>query len=189
MNSVQLVGRLTREVDLRFTSSGVAVGSFTLAVNRNFTNQQGEREADFINCVIWRKSAENFANFTRKGSQVGVEGRIQTRNYENQQGQRVYVTEVVVEQFHLLEPRSVTEQRPSEGTSSNSDNSNSYGGGQSFNNYQNQSNSYSNNNQPSGQSNSYGSDNNSYNNGGFGNSPFSMEDGTPVDISEDDLPF
>lgn len=187
MNSVQLVGRLTREVDLKFTSSGVAVGTFTLAVNRNFTNQQGEREADFINCVIWRKSAENFANFTRKGSQVGVEGRIQTRNYENQQGQRVYVTEIVVEQFHLLEPRSVTEQRPSEGPSSNN---NSYGSGQSYNNYQSQSNNnYSTNQQSTNQGNSFGSDNNSYNSGGFGNSPFSMEDGTPVDISEDDLPF
>ena len=92
MNSVQLVGRLTREVDLRFTSSGTAVGTFTLAVNRSFTNQQGEREADFIRCVIWRKAAENFANFTRKGSLVGVEGRIQVRNYENQQGERVYIT-------------------------------------------------------------------------------------------------
>lgn len=115
MNSVQLVGRLTREVDLKFTQSGTAVGTFGLAVDRNFTNQQGERETDFINCVIWRKSAENLANFTRKGSQIGVEGRIQTRNYENQQGQRVYVTEVVVNNFHLLEPRSVTEQRPREG--------------------------------------------------------------------------
>lgn len=106
MNTVQLIGRLTREVELRFTSSGTAVGSFTLAVNRNFTNQQGEREADFINCVIWRKAAENFANFTRKGSQVGVQGRLQVRNYENQQGQRVYVTEVIVENFDLLDARN-----------------------------------------------------------------------------------
>lgn len=112
MNSVQLIGRLTKEVDLKFTSSGIAVGTFTLAVNRNFTNQQGEREADFINCVIWRKSAENLSNFTRKGSMVGIEGRLQTRNYENQHGQRVYVTEIIVEQFHLLEPKSVVEQRP-----------------------------------------------------------------------------
>lgn len=112
MNSVQLVGRLTKEVDLKFTSGGTAVGSFTLAVNRNFTNQKGERETDFINCVIWRKAAENLSNFTRKGSQIGIEGRLQSRNYENQQGQRVYITEVVVSNFHLLEPRSVTEQRP-----------------------------------------------------------------------------
>lgn len=112
MNSIQLIGRLTREVDVKFTSSGTAVGTFTLAVNRNFTNQQGEREADFINCVIWRKSAENLSNFTRKGSMVGIEGRMQTRNYENQHGQRVYVTEIIVEQFHLLEPKNITEQRP-----------------------------------------------------------------------------
>ncbi len=70
-----------------------------MAVNRQFTNSQGEREADFINCVMWRKAAENFANFTRKGSLVGIDGRIQTRSYENQQGQRVYVTEVVADNF------------------------------------------------------------------------------------------
>ncbi|MDF4143363.1 single-stranded DNA-binding protein, partial [Lactobacillus kefiranofaciens] len=103
LNRAVLTGRLTRDVDLRYTQSGTAVGSFSLAVDRQFTNQQGEREADFINCVIWRKSAENFANFVHKGSLVGIDGRIQTRNYENAQGQRVYVTEVVVENFALLE--------------------------------------------------------------------------------------
>lgn len=89
MNTVQLVGRLTKDVDLKFTQTGEAVANFTIAVNRNFTNQQGEREADFINCVIWRKSAENLANFTRKGSLIGLDGRLQTRSYDNQQGQRV----------------------------------------------------------------------------------------------------
>ena len=106
INRVVLTGRLTRDVDLRYTQGGAAVATFTLAVDRRFTNQQGEREADFISCVIWRKSAENFANFFHKGSLVGIEGRVQTRNYENQQGQRVYVTEVVVENFSFLEPRS-----------------------------------------------------------------------------------
>ena len=106
INNVVLVGRLTKDVDLKYTSSGTAVASFTLAVNRNFTNQQGQREADFINCVIWRKPAETMANFTKKGSLIGVEGRIQTRNYENQQGQRVYVTEVVCENFQFLESKS-----------------------------------------------------------------------------------
>ncbi|CAI2610784.1 single-stranded DNA-binding protein [Apilactobacillus kunkeei] len=105
INRTTLIGRLTKDAELRYSQSGNAVANFTLAVNRAFTNQQGEREADFINCVIWRKSAENFANFTHKGSLVGIDGRIQTRNYENQQGQRVYVTEVVVENFALLEPR------------------------------------------------------------------------------------
>lgn len=111
MNTVQLIGRLTKDVELRFTQSGSAVGSFTLAVNRNFTNQQGEREADFINCVIWKKAAENLSNFTRKGSQIGVEGRLQVRTYENQQGQRVYVTEVIVQNFTLLESKKDLEQR------------------------------------------------------------------------------
>ena len=105
INNITLVGRLTKDADLKYTSSGTAVGTFTLAVNRQFTNQAGEREADFINCVIWRKNAENFANFTRKGSLVGITGRIQTRNYENKEGQRVYVTEVVAENFALLESK------------------------------------------------------------------------------------
>ena len=102
INRAILVGRLTRDPDLRYTASGAAVATFTVAVNRQFTNQQGEREADFINCVMWRKPAENFANFTHKGSLVGIDGRIQTRSYENQQGTRVYVTEVVAENFSLL---------------------------------------------------------------------------------------
>lgn len=106
MNRTVLVGRLTKDPDLRYTSSGVAVASFLLAVNRSFKNQSGEREADFINCIIWRKAAENFANFTHKGSLVGVDGRIQTRNYENKEGNRVYVTEIIVENFDLLESKS-----------------------------------------------------------------------------------
>ena len=110
INNVVLVGRLTRDVDLRYTSNGTAYASFTVAVERNFKNQNGEKETDFINCAMWRKAAENFANFTHKGSQVGIEGRIQTRNYENQQGQKVYVTEVLAENFSLLEPRNATSQ-------------------------------------------------------------------------------
>ncbi|WP_122646700.1 single-stranded DNA-binding protein [Enterococcus mediterraneensis] len=105
INNVTLVGRLAADPDLRYTSQGTATASFRLAVNRNFTNQSGEREADFISCVIWRKAAENLANYAKKGSLVGVTGRIQTRFYENQQGQRVYVTEVVVESFSLLESK------------------------------------------------------------------------------------
>lgn len=105
INNVVLVGRLTKDPDLKYTGNGQAVATFTLAVNRNFTNQSGEREADFISCVIWRKAAENLANYAKKGSLVGVTGRIQTRSYENQQGQRVYVTEVVVESFSLLESK------------------------------------------------------------------------------------
>ena len=113
INNVTLVGRLTKDPDLRYTQSGTAVGQFTLAVNRNFTNQQGDREADFINCVIWRKAAESFANYARKGTLIGLTGRIHTRNYDNQQRQRVYVTEIVVENFQLLESKEVNEQRRS----------------------------------------------------------------------------
>lgn len=103
INNVVVVGRLTRAVDLRYTSSGTAYASFTLATDRDFKNQNGEKETDFINCVMWRKPAENLANYTKKGSLIGIEGRIQTRNYDNQQGQRVYVTEVLAERFHFLE--------------------------------------------------------------------------------------
>src|SRR5574341_2222978 len=105
INNVTLVGRLTKDVELKYTPSNVANVSFTLAVNRTFKNANGEREADFINCVIWRQAAENFANWVKKGALIGITGRIQTRNYENQQGQRVYVTEVVAENFQLLESR------------------------------------------------------------------------------------
>lgn len=111
MNNVSLVGRLTKDSDLRYTASGKGVASFTLAVNRRFTNQAGEREADYIQCVIWGKSAETLANYSRKGSLLAVTGRIQTRSYENNQGNRVYVTEVVVEQFQLLESKATNEQR------------------------------------------------------------------------------
>lgn len=102
MNSVQLIGRLTKDIDLRYTQSGTAVGSFNLAVERNFKNADGERETDFIRCQIWRKAAENLEKFTSKGSLIGIEGSVQTRNYENNQGQRVYVTEINVDNFTLL---------------------------------------------------------------------------------------
>jgi len=125
INNVVLVGRLTKDLDLKYTSSGTAVATFSIAVNRSFTNQNGKRDADFINCVIWRKSAESMANFTRKGSLVGIEGHIQTRNYDNQQGQRVYVTEVVVETFSLLEPKNKDSNKESSNQSSNSAASNS----------------------------------------------------------------
>lgn len=105
INNVVLVGRMTRDAELRYTPSNQAVATFTLAVNRNFKNQDGEREADFVNVVIWRQQAENLANWAKKGALIGITGRIQTRSYDNQQGQRVYVTEVVAESFQLLESR------------------------------------------------------------------------------------
>ncbi|EBF5204027.1 single-stranded DNA-binding protein [Listeria monocytogenes] len=158
MNRVVLVGRLTKDPELRYTPAGVAVATFTLAVNRTFTNQNGEREADFIQCVVWRKPAENVANFLKKGSMAGVDGRIQTRNYEDNDGKRVFVTEVVAESVQFLEPRNYSE-------------------GAKSNNYQNQAN-YSNNNQTS----SYQADTNQ-------KSDSFADEGKPIDINEDDLPF
>lgn len=162
MNTVQLVGRLTRDIELKFTASGTATGSFNLAVNRNFTNQQGEREADFINCVIWRKAAENLANWTRKGSLIAIDGRLQTRSYDNKHGQKVYVTEVVVNNFDLLESKETTNNRAVQQYSQQ-------GQGQTQSNYNTQA-----------QNNAQAS---------FGASTSFMNDGHPIDITEDDLPF
>ncbi|OOG23241.1 single-stranded DNA-binding protein [Enterococcus casseliflavus] len=111
MNNTNLIGRLTKEPNFRYTSTGKAVANFTLAVNRNFTNDQGEREADFIPCVIWNKKAETLAEHVTKGSLIGVSGRLQTRNYEDTTGARIYVTEVVIETFSLLEPKAKTKER------------------------------------------------------------------------------
>ena len=113
INNVVLIGRLTRDPELRYTPSNVAVATFNLAVNRNFKGTNGEREADFINCIMWRKQAENFANWVKKVALVGITGRIQTRSYDNQQGQRVYVTEVVAENFQTLEKKDNTANQSS----------------------------------------------------------------------------
>ncbi|WP_430495705.1 single-stranded DNA-binding protein [Leuconostoc mesenteroides] len=104
MNQVNLTGRLTKDIELRYTQSGKAVGSGTVAVNRRFKQQDGPT-ADFINFTMWGKAAENFSNFTHKGSLVGLGGEWQTRNYENNAGQRVYVNELNASTFDLLEPR------------------------------------------------------------------------------------
>lgn len=103
LNRVILIGRLTRDPELRYTPSGVAVTQFTLAVDRPFTNQAGEREADFIPIVTWRQLAETCANYLRKGRLTAVEGRIQVRSYDNSEGRRVYVTEVVADNVRFLE--------------------------------------------------------------------------------------
>ena len=106
INNVVLVGRVVRDPELRYTPQNTAVATFTIAVNRRFKNAQGEREADFINCVIWRQSAENLANWAKKGALIGVTGSIQVRNYENKEGQYVYVTEVLADNFQMLESNS-----------------------------------------------------------------------------------
>lgn len=187
LNRVVLVGRLTKDPELRFTPNGVAVAQFTLAVNRTFTNQQGEREADFINCVVWRRQAENVANFLKKGSLAGVDGRIQTRNYEGQDGRRVYVTEVVAESVQFLEPRSASQ-----------------GGGQSDYGFGGPR-GPSGGNYGQGPGPDYGAQKQPNAGGGFRSNPnqnphpndkFSTvdddpfkDDGLPIDISDDDLPF
>lgn len=150
INRTVLVGRLTRDPELRYTPNGVAVASFTLACDRPFTNQQGEREADFIRCVVWRRPAENVANYLKKGSMAGVEGRIQTRSFDNNEGRRVFVTEVVADRVQFLEPKS---SRPSGGQGP----AEPYGGG-------------------------------NQNDTPYGDDPFA-NDGKPIDISDDDLPF
>lgn len=159
INNVVLVGRLTRDAELRYTPSNVAVATFSLAVNRNFRGQNGEREADFINCVIWRQPAENLANWAKKGALIGITGRIQVRSYDNQQGQRVYVTEVVADNFQMLESRA-TREGGNSGGSYQSAGQSSYGSA------------------PSASTPNFGREETSP----FGNT-------SPIDISDDDLPF
>lgn len=130
MNRVVLVGRLTKDVELRYTPSGAAVATFTLAVNRTFTNQQGEREADFINIVVWRRQAENAANFLKKASLAGVDGRLQSRSYEGQDGRCVYVTEVVAESVQFLDFKGNKNERDI--NTSNSNQTSNTGGNQGY---------------------------------------------------------
>ena len=106
LNRVVLVGRLTKDPEFRTTQNGVSVATFTLAVNRNFKNKNGEQQADFINVVVFRQQAENVNNYLSKGNLAGVDGRIQSRSYENKEGQRVYVTEVLADSVQFLEPKN-----------------------------------------------------------------------------------
>ncbi|PLS08001.1 single-stranded DNA-binding protein [Neobacillus cucumis] len=105
INQVTLVGRLTRDPELRKTTEGTAVTQITLAVNRNFRNHNGEIEADFVQCTLWRKAAENTCQYCRKGAVVGITGRLQSRNYDGKDGKKVYVTEVVAESIRFLSAR------------------------------------------------------------------------------------
>lgn len=106
INNVVLVGRLTKDPELRYSSSNLPMVYFTVAVNRTFTDQSGQRQADFISCVVFRKQAENMAKFLSKGSLIGIQGRIQTRNYQGKDGNMVYTTEVVADNIQYLESRS-----------------------------------------------------------------------------------
>ncbi|SEI77135.1 single-stranded DNA-binding protein [Paenibacillus polymyxa] len=140
LNRVILIGRLTKDPELRYTPSGVANCTYTLAVDRPFTNQGGEREADFLQIVTWRQLAETCANYLKKGRLTAVEGRVQVRNYENNEGKRVYVTEIVADNVRFLESsKNDSAGRQQAGTKNNND-------------------------------------------------PFS-DDGKPIDIADEDLPF
>lgn len=120
INNCILIGRMVRDAELRRTQQGDAVASFTLAVNRNYTTKDGQQQTDFINCIVWKKQAENIVKYCSKGSLVGVEGRIQTRSYENNQGQKVYVVEVVCDSVQFLETKKNDNERNSFDNESNS---------------------------------------------------------------------
>ncbi|MFA6377503.1 MAG: single-stranded DNA-binding protein [Acholeplasmataceae bacterium] len=125
MNRVILVGRITKDPEVKTTQSNIPVCSFTLAVNRQFTDQSGERQADFIQCVVWRKQAENLERFVKKGALLGVEGRIQTRQYETDNGTR-YVTEVLCDSIQFLESRSESEPKQVQEDNNSRDNDEFY---------------------------------------------------------------
>ena len=168
INRAVLTGRLTKDPELRTTQSGLSVAAFNLAVDRQYTNANGKRSADFISCVIWRKAAENFCNFTSKGSLVGIDGRIQTRSYENKSGQKVYVTEIVVDSFSLLESKKDRLANNNSGTDNNyeaNSNNNGFSNNTTGTNYTNSSNNES-----------------------QAPDPFA-ESGDSIDITDDDLPF
>ena len=193
LNRVVLVGRLTRDPDFRTSQSGVSVANFTLAVNRTFTNAQGEREADFINCVVFRRQAENVNTYLSKGSLAGVDGRLQSRSYDNKEGQRVYVTEVVCDSVQFLEPKgSNNNSNQSNSGQYNTNYNNNYNNGNNNynNNYNNQNNAFNqnkpNNNAPvQNPFKDLEQANNSNNNFSASN----QNSGGPVDLADDDLPF
>lgn len=170
INRVVIVGRLTKEPEYRVTPSGVQVATFTLAINRTFTNQNGERQADFINCVVFRTPAENVNKYLNKGNLAGVEGRLQSRSYENNEGKRVYVIEVVCDSVQFLEPKSNNQQQSNYQPPQYNQQQ-----GYQQQNYQ-QSNNYQ---QP--QNNQYQAPQQQHN-------PFTNANG-PIDIKDDDLPF
>lgn len=169
LNRVILIGRLTRDPELRYTPSGVAIAQFTLAVDRPFSSQSGEREADFIPVVVWRQLAETCANYLRKGRLTAVEGRIQVRNYDNNEGKRVYVTEVVADNVRFLERSNREGEESGTGMREPQGGGGYQGGGRSGGGFQG-----------GGQG---------QRGGGAGNFDPFHDDGKPVDISDDDLPF
>lgn len=184
LNRVILIGRLTRDPELRYTPAGVAVAQFTLAVDRPFSRDNGggerEREADFIPVVTWRQLAETCANYLRKGRLAAVEGRMQVRNYENNEGRRVYVTEVVADNVRFLES-------PNREGGGGGQGSGDFGGGGSGNSGGGYGGGGGNGGYGGGGNSGGGSRSSGSRNSG-GMDPFA-DDGKPIDISDDDLPF
>jgi single-strand DNA-binding protein len=181
LNRVILIGRLTKDPEMRYTPAGVAVTQFTLAIDRPFTGNQGEKEADFIPVVAWRQLAELSANYLRKGRLTAVEGRIQVRNYENNEGKRVYVTEIIADNVRFLESNRDGNQRGEDASYSRNNGANaSHSAPSEF-----QANSGYNSGKSSGTTRSNRANGTTRNDN---NDPFS-NDGRPIDISEDDLPF
>ena len=117
MNQFTGMGRLTRDPEIKTTTSGISVCSFGIAINRRFKNASGEYEADFLNCVAWRQTGEFISKYFHKGSMIGIVGTVQTRNYENKDGQKVYVTEIVVEQAHFCGGKNEAGSAPSNNAS------------------------------------------------------------------------
>ncbi|QDQ03173.1 single-stranded DNA-binding protein [Lysinibacillus fusiformis] len=190
INRTVLVGRLTKDPELCYTPNGIASCRFMVAVNRTFSNQQGEKEADFISCQAWRKQAENLANFMRKGNLIGVEGRIQTGSYEGQNGQRVYTTDVVADSVQFLEPRSNPQQQGGSQSQQSYNNQPSYGSGQPQQQYSGQNAQYNQQHSqfkwPSQQQNQPPMNQPNYTR--VDEDPFANSRG-PIEVSEDDLPF
>jgi single-strand DNA-binding protein len=112
MNKVIIIGRNTKDIELRQTTAGTSVAEFSIAVNRAFKNANGERESDFFNCIAFSKLAETISKYVKKGDQIGIEGRLQTRNYTNKEGRKVYITEIVVENVEFLQSKKQEENLP-----------------------------------------------------------------------------
>ena len=201
INRVVLVGRLTKDVEVRKTTTGLSVCGFTVACDRNRSrsDENGQQTADFINCTAWRQTADFLGMYAKKGAMVGVDGRIQTRSYDGQDGRRVYVTEVVADTVQLLESRAQSQARAQQSQQSSfqqpyQQNPQSY----AQNDYSSYANNGGYNNNPGYGNNSYNNSGYGNNNGGYGNSygnnsagngndDYSADGG--LDISSDDLPF
>lgn len=114
MNRVCLVGRLTKDPELKYSQNGTAICNFTLAVDRPYKNSQGEKETDFLSCIVFGRIGENCAEYLGKGKRVAIDGRVQTRNYENKDGKKVYVTEIIADNVQFLTPKSKTDEAPAD---------------------------------------------------------------------------